>query len=512
MGNRRVSEASERWNDPNSPWTKKMIRQRRMFSMSLVPLILLDCFMVWIMISIMRRPVDFLSVYLIGMMLFIIVMPLVVLKRQLSKNRRVMERLPSSSGRLCPICIEELNRGEDGTLTCAQCGRFTDSIALEEYWENYAMDSGAAVVWRSAYKAQGARGWSRWHATLKRKFAENPLYAIFWMVGVFAVGGVVFSWFNSESLIAGVFRFLHMMFLMGGMFLIGFGQMKRKGRAARCSACEYRCPPQGDLPAVCPECGADWNRAGGLVKGERIRTKEHMIAGVVCIVIGAGIMFNPFFGTSWKYTFLPTNSLIKEAVKIWYRDDVWIELGTRTLSTEQHDTLVRGLLDMRLSEGSASNGGGAWLDTQVTANALTTELLARYYEESFRLDLDGPTTARLRESISISMTSETRTIKTLAGLDLFVFLGDYFVNGRRIKDSRFKRVTYVSIVNSRETSLSWIVVGTDDFTITREVWVAINPTSLQGQIQWQADGTPVIPTGVTWSRKITLEHVIEVVE
>lgn len=452
---------------------------------------------------------------LIVMPIIYLVIPFVIMHRQFKRHRRVMGLVPNSGGRLCPICLVTVNPGEDDKLLCEQCGRSAETALLAEYWENFAMDSGAAAVWYATYKAQGAGGWSRWRAFQKRKIAENPYYAIIYFVVIFVLAGMVLSLFRSQSLIAGAFQYLYMMFIMSGFLLIGFGQMKRKGRSARCSECEYMSPPLGGLPEVCPECGADWSQVGGLVKGERIRTTKHVVAGVTCIAIGAMLMFTPFFGATWKYSLLPTSSLIKNITNTGgFTYDEWIVLNTRTLSPTQSLNLATGLLDKRVSRGHFSNDADDWFVARITAGTLPADLVDRYYLEYLELRIDAPSSAIVGRRISIGFESSYRQGNAFVNPGPSTIFGEIMTDERPIEGTRAERVVAgVSMDATNVPSFELLVDEVGDIRITRDVWIVFAPlNAFSGKVVWQSDGTPLIPPGLAWSRQITLEHVIEVGE
>lgn len=210
-----------------------------------------------------------------------------------------------------------------------------------------------------------------------------------------------------------------------------------------------------------------------------------------------------------------TDALIDRQLKEEYVDGtetIWL-FQKASITPEQALRLEEGILDQRINGGILSGACGKWLDARVIAGTMPANLVERYYEESFELILDGPKQARPGQKILVNLKGELQDTFTLSGLDHYAFLGDYFVNGQRIEGSRADEVGFVVLQGLGEKiSFPWTVNGSGNIAITREAWIVITSTSLLGEIIWQDDHTPLIPPGVTWVKKITLQHDIEISE
>ncbi|MCH7545146.1 MAG: hypothetical protein IID30_01925 [Planctomycetes bacterium] len=232
------------------------------------------------------------------------------------------------------------------------------------------------------------------------------------------------------------------------------------------------------------------------------------------MLLGAVLMFSPLANMNWKYRLLPTNSLIAQTTGTGgFTYDEWNVLRLRTLSREQVLTLSQGLLDKRVRKGYTSTDADNWLVAQIKLGSWPNDLVERYYLENIEFSLEGSIQARIGATVRVELNSVYRHTSSSASDTPFVFIGDFRVNGVSVPDTRAKSVIAALSMNHYDVALELEIPPGEEVRVQLDIWLVFAPfNSLNGTIIWQEDGTPLIPPGVAWDRKITLEHVIEVTE
>ncbi|MCH7547416.1 MAG: hypothetical protein IID30_13535, partial [Planctomycetes bacterium] len=401
-----MQDEGKYWDAPESPWSVGMRRHTRKFKLMLIGMVIVEAFigitMYILLFGMDGRGVsgDSISILLYIIVPISMVYPPIMIYRQFTRHRKLVHLIPKSKGRLCPICHITMSFAQADTLKCSRCLRAETNEVIESYWVQYSLDATALTASFLKYKSQGKSGLGKFRTELHRRMIENPVFLAGYMIGIFVIGGMVFGFMNSRSMLGSIFEFSHMMFLMGGVAFVGIGYAKRKGVTMHCVACEYQQAPTGEPSARCPECGEDLRVAGAIVKGKKIRTPRHIAIGIAMMSVGVLLMFNPFMD-GWKYKVFPTNSLIYDAVNIWFDNDVWSELSSRSLTKGQEYTLAEGLLDLRLREGYLADGGEIWLLKQFNAGVLPGELTDRLFLECFEFDLLAPTQTVVGQKVDI---------------------------------------------------------------------------------------------------------------
>jgi hypothetical protein len=182
-----------------------------------------------------------------------------------------------------------------------------------------------------------------------------------------AAGVAVTALITTQDLPA-VLRRLGPVALVGlgaSMMLAGAG--RRVGRAEHCAACDYEKRPGGGSGAVCPECGADWNRPGGTRRGRRVRNRILFWGGLAIMVAYlAGPLSALLVGRSVHLKLVPTSVLIDRISGDGSARAEWDELRSRALSPRQQARLTRRLLEKRRSGIPLSRHERAWLDARIT--------------------------------------------------------------------------------------------------------------------------------------------------
>jgi hypothetical protein len=172
-----------------------------------------------------------------------------------------------------------------------------------------------------------------------------------------------------------------MMFASFGVF----GQMsKRTGSTKRCAKCEYDLSgvideSPADSQARCPECGSQWSKPGGTVVGDKRWSRLGVAFACLLLLPLLASLTLPFIvgfqslsGPLMKI--MPTGSLIKHVTSVrGFRMDEWAELRKRTLTDDQRETLVRGLLTRDALQLHAWGDEAKWIVAEFATGTLTAE-------------------------------------------------------------------------------------------------------------------------------------------
>lgn len=440
---------------------------------------------------------------------------LLVAIRQIIRDRRLTIRIPQAEGKLCPWCHAHLSGDDSGHARCEQCERMWDRDAVEKYWQQFALEPGAAKIWLADQKL--ARTAARWKKPINHFFSvlvTNPSYLLAWVGFVFFVAAIVIWQVTSMTFLKALTSFLPMMFLMGGFFLLGVGQMRRKGENPYCGTCGYAQAPVGDQQIRCPECGADWTLAGAFVYGEPIRTTRQRVLGIVFFAMGLALMFGPLDPNRLQARLLPTDVLIHEVCHNLIPSDQWRELSGRQLNHEQNLTLAKGLLDKRSRGRYLTAPERNWLIGQLNAGALPAELVERFYSESYVFALDGPKEAKRGETVRASITATYRSIfPPGSGLVTYAYISAYVVNAKALPATRQRQMRTAVSISQSSLRERFLIESSDEVMVQVRVWLAVTRDggAMAGQpITWGHDGTPVLPDDAVWSGTVTLAHVIDV--
>ncbi|MCZ6835418.1 MAG: hypothetical protein O7G85_06550 [Planctomycetota bacterium] len=529
-----MNKASEFWADRGSLWYRAMKRKSRhriwLFGFFVIILgisIFYYISVVWRFGETSETPGVSTFVRVLWAVVFYLLAHWAVRRYGHGRNR-LLQKIIDSKSSLCPICLCGMTDSGSNGYECSTCHRVTTRSALSRYFQDLGFDGYAAKHWLRDYKAEKKDAKELIDRQAARLLSDDLFISVSymlvcWLISLAVLAGILKFLFVENfliSMIESVFPLGRLAFVLTGATLLINGFVLRKGQSLHCIYCEYQKAPSGPELVRCPECGAFWNVVGAFVKGVKTGTPSHFVVGLFLVIIGWGFSFNPLSGSSWRFKFMSTNSLIDSTVELRILVnsrilvDVWDELRSRSLSSEQYYSLAEGLLDLRVLHGGTFGQGGVWLDIQVMENDLSDDLLTRYYEESLVLELTGPDQSLFGESVEIGLLAERRSIYTLSGLYHHIVLGDFFVNEQGVPNSRVSEAILpfqlTDTEHVQDTRLLLTLEDHDSVTIRREVWIIIDSDISIDVIVWQADGSPLLPQGVVWSKKITLEHTIEI--
>ena len=506
--------------DADSPWMTAMRRRQKLYYGMLAATLIMYIVLVGLVYFGFRLIGDAGSSLTgirnasMGVILVLVLFSIIVGVYQLRRHRRLMVSVPEANGNCCPFCHRNMKSAGDDRLACGSCKKEEPTEVIHDYWTMYALDMIEAAHWMKESKSRDWKGMRGSLARFRKKITGSPFFGVLYFFSLLAVLSVGLSYFTSQSFLAVFIGYFPLMLIMAGILQTGIGRSRRKGATSHCSACEYQCPPSGPCPECCPECGADWQAAGAIIKGLRTRTPKKMLAGITMMLLGAVLMFSPLANMNWKYRLLPTNSLIAQTTGTGgFTYDEWNVLRLRTLSREQVLTLSQGLLDKRVRKGYASTDADNWLVAQIKLGSWPNDLVERYYLENIEFSLEGSIQARIGATVRVELNSVYRHTSSSGSDTPFVFIGDFRVNGVSVPDTRAKSVIAALSMNHYDVALELEIPPGEEVRVQLDIWLVFAPfNSLNGTIIWQEDGTPLIPPGVAWDRKITLEHVIEVTE
>jgi len=315
-------------------------------------------------------------------------------------------------------------------------------------------------------------------------------------------------------------------FFFSASILISAWWRRRVGDELRCSKCDYQVAPEGGRSAACSECGADWNRPGGLVKGRLERNPLFLGLGsassALCVLMFASSL-------SWRHLLLlyPTRVLIHQIVEAprGFVVAEWAELNGRTLTGEQEIRLAEGLLQKRLRKGYLSSDGDTWLQGAIAAGRLPRSLVRRYDREAFDFRLIAPDRVKTNEDLRVQVEMIDR-LRVSSRREVHFFVGGFYVGestepiGRRrqpisIYEVAARRRRGETGVQSKKGDLLELTLTPDQagqLRIRLVFWMVVTPPGTTfRRIKWKADGQPVIPSKALRSERFELEHTLEVV-
>ncbi|MBX3373690.1 MAG: hypothetical protein KF817_07635 [Phycisphaeraceae bacterium] len=190
------------------------------------------------------------------------------------------------------------------------------------------------------------------------------------------------------------------MALIGIMFIFT-ALAVRRGSSRHCAFCGHEFAPTEISPARCLECGRSTILKP--LEGRPSPSRGVLWAGIVLTLVGLSsyLVVIPGIGSAMAGA-TPTWFLLMHARHGTTQNEthtLWNELGTRTLTAEQREDLVRRLLDRRRREGRLGFSSAPWLDAQVTLLPPDSPLLERAWAETIEPRLELPARAAAGQEI-----------------------------------------------------------------------------------------------------------------
>lgn len=452
---------------------------------------------------------------------------------------RVYRLVPEHDAAVCPRCRRIMIRDDDDTLKCPTGHAQWPRSELTAYWEQYGLARTAS--WRTLGEKRRRFEHRRWDLAGRQRewVQQHPALALLFIPPLItAVGVGVWMLIARAVPLQAIESALHMYVLALGAMCLALGMKQRRGDEPRCAKCEYerlRCQETAD--AVCPECGAAWNRPGGTVRGSVASRPGFMAAGIGLMLVSVVVLRPSRIGgvSGWLAGAMPTGVLIESLGRSPQAGtEQWAELAQRTLSDDEHHRLAELLLDQRLRTSYFSaTAGSPWLEAEVSNATLRPELVDRFYRESLELAFSGPKRAGAGEDVHLTIEGDFRLGTPslfMAEVAVAGFQADeapeFFreATGWRAGlsfDSDLRDISARTLAAGKQTpieweapraTLSWNEPGRH--TIHFTAWLVIRPgaaaSNTRTEIAWNAEGAPVTPPDALAVILIRLSHVIEI--
>lgn len=503
------------------PLFDQIRRQQRWMMVNIAAGVIVTLIAVFILIQLVRssRGGQFFAWLALGVLLMTC-LPLALTWRRAKRQKQVIMAMVDSGQLHCPKC-QLLVEMEDHQARCRRCGRMYEVTELRQFWNNLVHNPLAASEWLVQHQGNRLQRMAAGLMFMRNRGKAWPIVlsnAVLW-IGF----GVVFGLVQGRNVIAGAFTFLHMFLVMTGFMLIAMGRKARVGSGLHCARCEYEQGPNPEALRRCPECGLEWNRFAGTVRGRRQANAGMIVGGIVLGLLGVALIFTPLTKANWQLKILPTGALISEVTKKkGFTMAEWAELRARTLSPEQEARLATALFEKRRAQTPAlfSPDEDNWFVAQIMAGTLPPEQKQRYYREMLDVELIAPTQAKVGEPITLDMKCTYRGAAT-NNPTAEAYIGGYFIGDDPEPLAR-QSSGIAGIMLDPRTSGKFNRDGwRAEFTprtsgalpVKLRVWVIYIPLGAGGQaIQWQPDGTPLIVPAAVWHELREVERTIDVTE
>ena len=315
---------------------------------------------------------------------------------------------------------------------------------------------------------------------------------------------------------------LPQLLIIAGSAVFGHTIFQRVGDSRHCADCDYEVPPTGPIPPRCPECGNHWTRRTGLgmVQGRKAPLPwRRMGLGLALVLLGLSSIGLRLPGWNGLLRIVPDALLIETVVspKSGFVTNEWAEINRRatTLTREQKIELAAGLLDRRLESHYLDNNAALWLETQIAAGALPAELVGRCYDEMVDLRLAGRETVREGQPLDVRLEATNAHHGGIGRLDAVVAFGGFHVDDSPTPHGR-ENLVYPNLLDDPryEIELKGRARQPGPVRVRAEAWIVIAPAgspALQlSNLTWNPDGSPNLPAGAAWTKKVVLEKTVTV--
>lgn len=383
--------------------------------------------------------------------------------------------------------------------------------------------------------ARAPRGWTReqyveyWTLARKSLFSANLLLrsgnptprAVTLVPAVFIVIGAAFMgslavW--RGDVFGGVVSGLRYLAFFGGFTVLMRGINVRRSDRPRCVRCGYEQAPDAES-THCPECGFFWRRAGGTTRTMFVRDGRFIALGAVMIVLAAASWINSLTGgTSFARRLQPTSSLIASAgAGIASGNEIWNEIAVRTLTLQEERALCDRLLDARHSNPLLFGPPSNWMNAYFAAGKATPEQIHRLRAEAFGARLEAPSQARVGESVRVTVRGSHREefLPPANGVTVHVG-GQWFADESTAPRPTTGQPGYwtLDIANGRSVPVASVTssrAGSREIVV-RLWFIARSYGHLAEPVDWNDDGTPILPADGLWAESIDVRAPITIVE
>jgi hypothetical protein len=285
---------------------------------------------------------------------------------------------------------------------------------------------------------------------------------------------------------------------IGGLFLISYGIMGRIQPGPRCARCGYERGDPDSMPDQCPECGAVWSAAGGIVDERAVRTPSMIVGGVAVALVSVLFYFSASFGRNPFSTVLPTSVLLAQAASAQFLGDAeWQTLMARKPPAPD---LAGAMLDYRTRSGHLPVAADTWLVSYITSPAATPALRERFYRESAAFRIELPPTVRPGQPITVTIdcrrTLFTPTMHVAGAVRSAEINGVPSLVGGPLWQLGSK---------NQQVELPPVAGPPGAVTVTLDLDLVVGPTPIRLNTDTRAaDGTLIPPPGMHWQGTVRI--------
>jgi hypothetical protein len=484
------------WHDQDGPWSRAARRRVRFLTAATIIHSLFGILAIIATVTVMDA----------GLMSMVIwIMPLVMIAstaafvRTRHRVNQLKQRIPGRNGAICPKCWLDI----DEHMACPRCARNFSLDELQEYWTEFfvvprvAMERRARLLQRSA-----ARG------HLLQRIKSLPLIARQSPRGLIVFTTIVWlplillsSWLFERSFIGSVIEYSSVMLGVLGASLVLIGTRHTHQGTAHCAQCNYQRAPQNKDVTRCPECNAAWSEPGGLIRVRRERQSTWIAVGVICMVCAAVVFGGKITQSGLLSRLMPTSALIQDVGG--YDPRLMAELRKRTLSPDEHHSLIVHLLDRRDNNKHLHSDARNWLATELLAGRIAQQDRVRLFNGIFHGTLDTPRAVQFGETFNVTLKAEYHgTLDVPAGLGTAIFIEGFNVNDQPAPTGiELERSYPLLLAQAPEYTVRHAVraVEMKDMSIAMAYWIVVGPSALlPHSAALDVDGQLVLPPGITW--------------
>lgn len=159
-----------------------------------------------------------------------------------------------------------------------------------------------------------------------------------------------------------------------------------RSKVRGCAKCKYPRGPRDGTMHTCPECGADWDARGAVVRLPMPVAPWVRGVGVALLLLGiAPVMMTLGGGGIARH--LPTGVLVLQSRFVGGNSPVWGALASRPLDPATAQGLARSILDERDNGRFVGSGAFEFIASARAAGLLTPELHTREFQGMISLSI-----------------------------------------------------------------------------------------------------------------------------
>ncbi|MBX3381191.1 MAG: hypothetical protein KF805_13940 [Phycisphaeraceae bacterium] len=269
-------------------------------------------------------------------------------------------------------------------------------LALDDSGRVFRGNDPSAPTWAACGIVLGVFGIWRWRRWLIRDELLRPAHDsaddVLWFAGAFGAI-LLYIFIVPPGRLLPPNATLCILAGLAGARLLYSGLTRRVGNTLHCSRCNYHIVDTS-LPRRCPECAGVW--AHRLVRGRITRSTRLVSAGVLLLFIFtlapvprleiSRAFIRRQMSTAWIV------SQASESLKdgLVYDADLWRELGKRTLTDQQAQTLADLVLRHTASNTLRDFASMTWLENLVFSGKAPRRAADAFMELSIAFQLSAP--------------------------------------------------------------------------------------------------------------------------